>query len=138
MQTGVIDAVEWVGPLNDRTLELMEVAEYYYYPGCFEPGAMLGYSERGLRSLTPDLQSIVEEAARATNGDMLDEFTARNNQSLTSLIDEHGTKLRPLPDDVDVLYANAVTALDALKRSDPMAAKIGDSYEAFLGSAQLP
>ena len=32
MQTGVIDAVEWVGPYNDRTLGLMEVGEYYYYP----------------------------------------------------------------------------------------------------------
>ena len=120
MQTGVIDAVEWVGPLNDRTLGLMEVAEYYYYPGWHELGAMLEFTvnQEAFDRLPPDLQSIVEEAARATNGDMLDEFTARNNQSLTSPIDEHGTKLRPLPDDVvDVLYANAVTALDALKRS---------------------
>ena len=29
MQTGVIDAVEWVGPYNDRTLGLMEVGDYY-------------------------------------------------------------------------------------------------------------
>ena len=41
MQTGVIDAVEWVGPYNDRTLGLMEVGDYYYYPGWHEPGAML-------------------------------------------------------------------------------------------------
>jgi len=135
MQTGVIDAVEWVGPLNDRTLGLMEVAEYYYYPGWHEPGAMLEFTvnQEAFDRLPADLQSIVEEAARATNGDMLDEFTARNNPSLTSLIDEYGTKLRPLPDDVvDVLYANAVTALDALRQSEPMAAKIGNSYEEFL------
>ena len=44
MQTGVIDAVEWVGPYNDRTLGLMEVAEYYYYPGWHEPGAMLEFT----------------------------------------------------------------------------------------------
>ena len=30
MQTGVIDAVEWVGPYNDRTLGLNQVADYYY------------------------------------------------------------------------------------------------------------
>lgn len=135
MQTGVIDAVEWVGPYNDRTLGLMEVAEYYYYPGWHEPGAMLEFTvnQKAFGRLPADLQAIVEGAARATNQDMLDEFTARNNSSLTSLLDEYETKLRPLPDDVmDILHSNAVIALDKLKEDDPMAAKISASYEDFL------
>ena len=135
MQTGVIDAVEWVGPYNDRTLGLMEVAEYYYYPGWHEPGAMLEFTvnQDAFDQLPQDLQAIVEGAARATNQDMLDEFTARNNQSLTTLLTEHSTKLRPLPDDVlDVLYINAVSALERLKADDPMAQKIAASYEDFL------
>ena len=135
MQTGVIDAVEWVGPYNDRTLGLMEVAEYYYYPGWHEPGAMLEFTvnQKAFDRLPADLQAIVEGAARATNQDMLDEFTARNNSSLTSLLDEYDTKLRPLPDDVmDILHSNAVIALDKLKEDDPMAAKISASYEDFL------
>ena len=135
MQTGVIDAVEWVGPYNDRTLGLMEVAEYYYYPGWHEPGAMLEFTvnQAAFDRLPADLQAIVEGAARATNQDMLDEFTARNNSSLTSLLDEYETKLRPLPDDVmDILHSNAVIALDKLKEDDPMAAKISASYEDFL------
>ena len=135
MQTGVIDAVEWVGPYNDRTLGLMEVAEYYYYPGWHEPGAMLEFTvnQAAFDRLPSDLQAIVEGAARATNQDMLDEFTARNNESLTTLLEEHSTKLRPLPDDVmNVLHSNAVIALEQLKREDPMAQKISASYEAFL------
>jgi TRAP-type mannitol/chloroaromatic compound transport system substrate-binding protein len=135
MQTGVIDAVEWVGPYNDRTLGLMEVAEYYYYPGWHEPGAMLEFTvnQEAFDRLPADLKAIVEGAARATNQDMLDEFTARNNSSLTSLLDEYETKLRPLPDDVmDILHSNAVIALDKLKEDDPMAAKISASYEDFL------
>jgi TRAP-type mannitol/chloroaromatic compound transport system substrate-binding protein len=134
MQTGVIDAVEWVGPYNDRTLGLMEVAEYYYYPGWHEPGAMLEFTvnQDAFDQLPQDLQAIVEGAARATNQDMLDEFTARNNQSLTTLLTEHSTKLRPLPEDVlDVLYINAVSALERLKADDPMAQKIAASYEDF-------
>ena len=31
---------------------------------------------------------------------MLDEYTARNNQALISLINDHGIELRKLPDDV--------------------------------------
>ena len=139
MQTGVIDAVEWVGPYNDRTLGLMEVAEYYYYPGWHEPGAMLEFTvnQEAFDRLPADLQAIVEGAARATNQDMLDEFTARNNSSLTSLLDEYETKLRPLPDDVmDILHSNAVIALDKLKEDDPMAAKISASYEDFLNGVR--
>ena len=135
MQTGVIDAVEWVGPYNDRTRGLMEVAEYYYYPGWHEPGAMLEFTvnQAAFDRLPADLQAIVEGAARATNQDMLDEFTARNNESLTTLLEEHSTKLRPLPDDVmDVLHSNAVIALEQLKKDDPMAQKISASYEVFL------
>ena len=135
MQTGVIDAVEWVGPYNDRTLGLMEVAEYYYYPGWHEPGAMLEFTvnQAAYDRLPADLQAIVEGAARATNQDMLDEFTARNNSSLTSLLEDYETKLRPLPDDVmDILHSNAVIALDKLKEDDPIAAKISASYEDFL------
>ena len=135
MQTGVIDAVEWVGPYNDRTLGLMEVAAYYYYPGSHEPGAMLEFTvnQKAFDRLPSDLKAIVEGAARATNQDMLDEFTARNNESLTTLLTEHSTKLRPLPDDVlDVLHSNSVIALEQLKADDPMATKISASYEAFL------
>jgi TRAP-type mannitol/chloroaromatic compound transport system substrate-binding protein len=43
LQTGVIDAVEWVGPYNDLALGLHEIAEYYYYPGWHEPGSMLEF-----------------------------------------------------------------------------------------------
>ena len=107
MQTGVIDAVEWVGPYNDRTLGLMEVGEYYYYPGWHEPGAMLEtiVNADALAALPADLQAIVQVAARATNTDMLDDFTANNSESLQILLTEFETEVLLLPDDVmDALY----------------------------------
>jgi TRAP-type mannitol/chloroaromatic compound transport system substrate-binding protein len=133
MQTGVIDAVEWVGPYNDRTLGLNQVADYYYYPGWHEPGAMLEFivNERAMGQLPEDLKAIVTYATRAANQDMLDEFTARNNESLQSLLAD-GTQLRKLPDDVlQVLYDNSKIALEALANSDPIAGKIAASYASF-------
>ena len=41
MQTGVIDATEWVGPYNDLAFGFHQVAKYYYYPGWHEPGPTL-------------------------------------------------------------------------------------------------
>ena len=134
MQTGVIDAVEWVGPYNDRTLGLMEVGEYYYYPGWHEPGAMLEtiVNADALAALPEDLQAIVRVAARATNTDMLDDFTAHNSDALQILIRDFDTEVLPLPDDVmDALYENSQIAIAALVESDPMAKKIAASYFAF-------
>jgi len=134
MQTGVIDAVEWVGPYNDRTLGLMEVGEYYYYPGWHEPGAMLEtiINAEALAALPEDLQAIVRIAARATNTDMLDDFTANNSESLQILLRDFDTEVLPLPDDVmDALYEQSQIAMQALVDSDPMAKKIAASYFAF-------
>ena len=38
LQTGAIDATEWVGPYNDSSYGLHKAAKYYYYPGWHEPG----------------------------------------------------------------------------------------------------
>jgi TRAP-type mannitol/chloroaromatic compound transport system substrate-binding protein len=133
MQTGVIDAVEWVGPYNDRTLGLNEVAEFYYYPGWHEPGAMLEFTVNAaaFQELPSDLQAIVRYAARAANQNMLDEFTARNNESLQQLL-AAGTQLRHLPEDVlNLLYEKSVEAMMNLRTSDAMAEEIAVSYEAF-------
>ena len=134
LQTGVIDATEWVGPYNDLALGLHEVAEYYYYPGWQEPGPVLEIiiNKPAFESLPADLQAIVEVAARAINQDMLDEYTARNNAALKELVETHGVKLRKLPDDVIVaLHRASDEALQDLAASDPMARKVYDSFIAF-------
>jgi TRAP-type mannitol/chloroaromatic compound transport system substrate-binding protein len=135
LQTGVIDAVEWVGPYNDLALGLYEIAEYYYYPGWHEPGSMLEFivNAEALAGLPEDLQAIVTYAARAANLDMLDEFTARNNRALRELVEVHKVKLRRLPDDVlAALYRGSEEAMQRLISTDPLAARVHESFSAFL------
>ena len=134
LETGVIDAAEWVGPFNDLTLGLHQVAKYYYYPGWHEPGAMLELivNADALAALPDDLQAIVSSAARAANQDMLDEFTARNNAALQELVEVHGVELRRLPDEVLLVLAKASEeVLAELVAQDSMAAKINQSYTSF-------
>lgn len=134
LQTGVIDAAEWVGPYNDLALGLHEVAEYYYYPGWHEPGAMLEFivNKQSFEALPADLQAIVTVASRAANQEMLDEYTARNNDALRQLIDEHGVKLRRLPDDVlAALWRGSKQVMQNLVENDPMAKKVHASYQSF-------
>nr|WP_050759519.1 TRAP transporter substrate-binding protein [Luminiphilus syltensis] len=133
MQTGVIDAVEWVGPFNDRTMGLQDVAEYYYYPGWHEPGTILEITINGdvYAGLPDDLRAIIEGAARAVNQDTLDFYTARNNEALQSLIAD-GTKLRELPPSVvEALYAEALNARLRMAKTSPLANRIEASYREF-------
>ena len=69
LQTGAIDAAEWVGPYNDVSLGLHKAARYYYYPGWHEPGPMLELivNKDAWQTLPDDLQAIVELACQAIN-----------------------------------------------------------------------
>ncbi len=134
MQTGVIDATEWVGPYNDLAFGFHQVAKYYYYPGWHETGSTLEFiiNKTAWEALPDELQAMVEVAARAVNQDMLDEYTARNNAALVQLVDEHGVQLRRLPDDV-LIKLKAITqeVLEELVAEDPLARKVRDSLKAF-------
>lgn len=134
MQTGVIDATEWVGPYNDLAFGFHQVAKYYYYPGWHEPGPTLELmvNKRAFSSLPDDLQAIVEGAARAINQDMLDDYTARNNGALKELVETHGVEVRPLPDEV-LAELNRVTdqVLEEIANKDPLFKRVYESQNAF-------
>lgn len=134
LQTGTIDATEWVGPYNDLALGFQDIAKYYYYPGWHEPGATIELivNKQAFIQLPKDLQKVVEVAARAINQDMLDEFMARNNAALKSLVDEHNVELRRLPDEVLLrLKELSVEILDELAEKNPLAQRIVTSYREF-------
>ncbi len=135
LQTGVIDATEWVGPYNDLAFSLHTAAKYYYYPGWHEPGPTLEafVNKDAWEALPPDLRAMIEVATQAINEDMLSEFTARNNAALDTLIDEHGVQLRRLPDDViAALRASSAEVVAEIADADPLARRIYDSYMAYL------
>ena len=135
MQTGVLDAVEWVGPYNDLAIGLHEVAKYYYYPGWHEPGSALyfGVNRKAWDSLPADLQAIVRIATRAAAADMLDEYTARNGAALKALVEQHDVQLRALPPPVlESLREASMRQMDALMKTDPRARKIYESVQKFV------
>ena len=139
LQTGAIDATEWVGPYNDLAFSLHTAAKYYYYPGWHEPGPTLEamVNKDAWEALPPDLQAMIEAATQAINEDMLSEFTARNNAALETLINEHGVQLRRLPDDVITALREASEEVVAeIADADPLAKEIYESYMAYLNDVR--
>ncbi len=135
LQTGTIDATEWVGPYNDLAFGLYKAAKYYYYPGWHEPGTTLEcfVNKAAFDALPRDLRQIVRMAARAANLDMLSEYMARNNDALETLVDEHHVQVRRLPDDVigELRRLSAEVVAEEAAKS-PQATKIYQAYRGFL------
>ncbi|MEZ5998239.1 MAG: TRAP transporter substrate-binding protein [Hyphomonas sp.] len=69
LQTGAIDATEWVGPWNDFYLGFYREAPYYYGPGFHEPGSSLavGINRRVWDGMTPGEQAIIKAACESVN-----------------------------------------------------------------------
>lgn len=134
LQSGAIDATEWVGPYNDLAFGFYKVTNHYYASGWHEPGAMLEFTvnEAAFNGLPKDLQKIVEVATRAVNQDMLDEYTARNNAALETLKTKHGVEAKMLPTDVMQALKKASEEVVAEQiAADPMFAKVMASYQKF-------
>ncbi|TDB01200.1 TRAP transporter substrate-binding protein [Halomonas marinisediminis] len=134
MQTGVLDAADWVSPYNDLAFGLHQVADYYYTSAWNEPSAILEGTVNldAWNALPDDLKAVVTEAARASNLAMISEFTFRNAQAMDTLVNEHGVKLRIFPEDVmKALYEASQEVIAEQVESDPDSKKVHDSYVAF-------
>lgn len=134
LQSGAIDATEWVGPYNDQAFGLHKAAKHYYAPGWHEPGTVMEcmINEKAFNALPADLQAIVRGAIRLVNHDMLAEFTARNQKALHELESQHGVKVKSFPDSVlRELKVVSDTVLDEEAAKDPLSAKVWASQKAF-------
>jgi len=134
LQSGAIDAAEWVGPYNDLAFGLYKSAKFHYYPGWHEPGSTLdGYVNLAAwEKLPADIKAIVEAAHKAANQAMLSEFVARNGASLRTLTGQHGVILKAFPDPVLAgLSGLSEQVLDGLAAADPQSRKVMDSLLAF-------
>jgi TRAP-type mannitol/chloroaromatic compound transport system substrate-binding protein len=134
LQTGNIDATEWVGPWNDYSLGFYREAPYYYGPGFHEPGASLavGVNLKVWESMTPGEQALIKAACQSVNHLSLGEFTYQNAVYLNILKDDHGVQLRSFPDDVVKAMAEAAADVRAASGRDGIEKRIYESFEAGL------
>lgn len=134
LKSGAIDATEWVGPYNDLAFGLYKAAKYYYYPGWHEPGTTLEafINKKAFEALPKDLQSIVLNACKVANGDVLAELTAQNNEALQTLIHKHKVDLRKFPDEVLAQLKKVSDEVVAeIAKNDPLSKKVYESFKRF-------
>jgi TRAP-type mannitol/chloroaromatic compound transport system substrate-binding protein len=100
LQSGAVDACEWVGPWLDTAMGLHEAASFYYYPAWHEPGTALalGINKRVWESFDEGDQRLIEIAAAGEYAISLAEFNTNNALALRQLRAEGTVKIRKFND----------------------------------------
>jgi TRAP-type mannitol/chloroaromatic compound transport system substrate-binding protein len=139
LQTGAIDATEWVGPYNDVSFGLHKAAKYYYYPGWQEPGPGLEciINREAWQSLPDDLQALVEITCQSITTDMSAEYSHGNANSLQQLLADPSVDVRPFPAEVlQHLKTIARELVDEMAAQDPAVAKVSVPYYEYLSKME--
>ena len=136
LQSGTLDAAEFVGPYNDLALGFYQIAKNYYFPSFIEPGLAteLVVDKAKYQELPADLQALVKDVCQAEYDNVAADFAANDPRALQSLISEHDVQIRQFPD--EILEAGAKAATEVLTEiregGDALTKKTAESFIAAL------
>ncbi|MCB0333232.1 MAG: TRAP transporter substrate-binding protein [Bdellovibrionales bacterium] len=134
LSTGVIDAVEWVGPYHDYTMGFQKVAKYLYGGSWHEPGSTLDLmiNKQAWESLPAHLQMILRSAAAETNEWMWAQFESKNAEFLAKIKAEGKIQIRNFSREIlQQLKVYSDEVIGELANSSPIAKRIYTSYTDF-------
>lgn len=135
LQTGVLDAGEFVGPWTDSALGFYEVAPYYYAPSIGEPASCeeVSINLEAWNSLPDDLKLTVQVACESLYAPVTSEYLTVNAKALPQMVAEKGVKLRELPESVLVAIGNAAGEVIAEIRDhdDELVRRTVESFLAY-------
>jgi TRAP-type mannitol/chloroaromatic compound transport system substrate-binding protein len=133
LETGAIDATEWVGPYDDEILGFNRAARYYYAPGWHEPGPTLStYVNLDVfNDLPTDIQDALKTACANANLTMLATYDAKNGAALNRLV-AAGAELRRFPEEVlDTLRTAMNEIHQANASNNPFYLRVHDAFMKF-------
>lgn len=114
LQTGAVDAAEWVGPYDDSVLGFQDVADFYYHPGWWEPGPTLEVQIplEKWNALPEVYQEIIKTAAFEANTSMMAAYDAKNPEAYQDILANSSVTVLPYPDDVMQAAADAANQIN--------------------------
>ena len=135
LQSGALDAGEFIGPWTDSALGFYQVAKNYYWPGVGEPSSAeeCAVNQDAYNDLPEDLQQAVALACESLYNPVWTEYTTNHARALRQLVAEQGVQVRKLPDDVIVALGNAAGEViaDLREDGDELVRRITESFLAY-------
>lgn len=138
LQTGALDAGEFIGPWTDSALGYYQVAKNYYWPGVGEPSSAeeCGVNAEMYAELPEDLQQAVKYACESLYNPVWTEYTTKHAIALRSLVEDQGVMVRKFPDNVlNAMGEAAKEVIDELRQNDDeLVKRITESFVAYRDS----
>lgn len=134
LATGVIDAVEWVGPYHDSLMGFHKAAKFYYGTSWHESSSQLELmiNKKAWEGLDKNYQLAVKIAASETDYWMRTNWEAKNAEYFQKLKKEGAVKLLQLPKEVLAAFREHTKTIQAeIAATSPIAQKIDASYKRF-------
>ena len=139
LQSGSLDAAEFVGPYNDRALGFHQVRNHYYTSSFIEPGLAteVAVDKAKFMDLPANLQGIVRDVCQAEYDQVPSEFYANDPIALNDMVENHGTIVhKDWPE--SVLEAGAAASRELLVEIlDGADAKTKATAESFVKNLNL-
>ena len=138
LQTGALDAGEFIGPWTDSALGYYQVAKFYYWPGVGEPSSAeeCGVNAEAYGALPDDLKETVRVACESLYNPVWTEYTTKHAASLKRLVEDEGVQVRRFPDSViEAMGAAAKEVIAGLREDeDELVRRIAESFVAYRDS----
>ncbi|MGF1551876.1 MAG: TRAP transporter substrate-binding protein [Paracoccaceae bacterium] len=138
MQSGALDAGEFIGPWTDSALGYYQIAKNYYWPGVGEPSSAeeTAINLASYEALDDDLKQAVRFAAESLYNPVWTEYTTKHAQALRQLVADEGVEVRHLPDGViDAMGRAARDVIEGLREDgDDLVRRIVESFVAYRDS----
>ncbi|HIC80742.1 MAG TPA: TRAP transporter substrate-binding protein, partial [Kiloniellaceae bacterium] len=138
LQSGALDAGEFIGPWTDSALGYYQVAKNYYWPGVGEPSSAeeCGVNLQAYEALPDDLKQAVALACESLYNPVWTEYTTKHAAALQKLVAEQGVQVKMLPESVLVAMGNAAGEVmtELREDSDELVKRIVESFLAYRAS----
>jgi TRAP-type mannitol/chloroaromatic compound transport system substrate-binding protein len=132
LQSGALDAGEFIGPWSDSALGLYQVAKNYYGPGVGEPSSAeeCAINLSVWNDLPDDLKQAVQAAAESLYNPVLTEYNTKHALALRELVGTHGVTIRQWPEEIIVAMGNAMGEVvgELLASDDELVVRITQSF----------
>lgn len=133
LQSGALDAAEFVGPYNDRALGFHQVRKHYYTSSFIEPGLAteVVVDKAKYQELPANLQAIIRDACQAEYDQVPSDFYANDPIALRDMVENHGvTAHKDWPE--SILEAGAAASrellIEILDSADEKTKAVAESF----------
>jgi len=138
LQSGALDAGEFIGPWTDSALGYHQIAKNYYWPGIGEPSSAeeVGVNAEAYNALPDDLKLVVKTASSSLYNDVWTEYETKHARALAELVANEGVMVRELPESIVMEMGKAAdTVIGKLREDDDeLTQRITESFLAYRDS----